>query len=155
MIASVDSLAIATATLMIDMFQRTPLALHATVAFHLYLRLSPLDTIVDVSWDQIGEEQCVGSFGAVFGTEADEQQVHAVGLVEFSRSEHMPPAKRQQASTMALLHGVRHRWHGDAYSGDAVIVVAVDNHGYKIEIQAGIYDLTYWSICRSVSSTKP
>ena len=72
------------------MLQRAPLTLHTTVAFHLHLRFSPLETIVDVSWDQVGEEQSVGSFGAVFGTEADEQQVHAVGLVEFGRSEHMP-----------------------------------------------------------------
>lgn len=106
MIASVDSLAIATTTLMIDVLQCTPLALHTAVALHLHLRFSPFEAIINVSWDQISEEQRVGSFGAVFGTEADEQQVHAIGLMEFSRSEHMPPAKWQQATPMALLHGV-------------------------------------------------
>ena len=51
MIASVDSLAIATTTLMIDVLQCTPLALHTAVALHLHLRFSPFEAIINVSWD--------------------------------------------------------------------------------------------------------
>ena len=85
------------------MVEVLPLALYLTVGFQLHVGLTPLEAILLIPRDEVVEQQGVGSLLLVLGQDAYQHHIDTLGLMEFQRTETMPPAERPQASSVALL----------------------------------------------------
>ena len=70
-----------------------PLRQHTLVAFHLRTRDGVFEMIALEPADKVVEDKGVGSLGAVFRQNADEQQVDKRGLVSLEHLQQMPPAE--------------------------------------------------------------
>ena len=83
--------------------QILPLRKHAHVRLHLRTCDGPFEVVGLELTDEVVEDQGVGPLVAVFGQDADEQEVDGVGLVPFQDLQQMPPTEGQKASVVGLL----------------------------------------------------
>ena len=81
--------------------------------------------------DEVVEDQGVGALAAVFGQDADEEQVDGVGLMPFQDLQQMPPSEGQEAAVMGLLQRPGERGEGDA---EAYHLVAVHDGGHEVKV---------------------
>ena len=77
---------IAAATLVALAVEILPLALHMVVCLHLHMRLAPFEAILNITRNQVGKQQGVGSLVAVFRQYSHQQEVYDLGMSELQGS---------------------------------------------------------------------
>ena len=87
-------------------FQSPPHALHVLIGFHLDLGLSPFNTIMNVTWNEVAEKKRISSLGSIIWVYTNQEAVYDIGLVELDSLDEMPPTEWEQASHSTFLQGV-------------------------------------------------
>ena len=80
-----------------------PLTLHLVVGLQLHIGLAPLEAILLIPRDEVIEQQGVGTLLLILGQNAHQHHINTLSLMEFQRTETVPPAERPQASSATLL----------------------------------------------------
>lgn len=94
---------------MLSVLQILPLALHFLVCLHFNVGFTPLEAVFLVAWDEVVEQQGVGTLLLIFGQNAYQHQIYTLGLVELECSQAMPPSEWPQTTAATLLQRAGHR----------------------------------------------
>ena len=86
-----------------------PLTLYLIVGLQFHIGLAPLEAILLIPRDEVVEQQGVGTFLLLLGQDTNQHHIDTLGLMEFQRTKAVPPTKRPQASSVALLQSTGHR----------------------------------------------
>ena len=93
---------------MLSVLQILPLALHFLVCLHFNVGFAPLEAVFLVAWDEVVEQQGVGTLLLLFWKDAAPTEIYTLGLVELECSQAMPPSEWPQTASATLLQRAGH-----------------------------------------------
>ena len=118
--------------------QILPLSLHLFVGFHLYVCLAPLKSVCLIARYEVVEQQRVGTFRAIFGQDAHQQQVDNVCFMTLQRLQYVYPSEGEQSATTTLLQSACERRQRDAHADEWMFGCApVFNQRHQVQVDHG------------------
>ena len=117
--------------------ERPPLALYVEVGFHFDLAFRPFESVALVIGNEVGEEECVGSFCSVFGEYADEEEVYGICFVELDGAQEVVPSEGEESSASASLECSGEGGERDAYAYEFAVGVPIFDECDEVEVGVG------------------